>query len=411
MLKNIPYRDDHVERYLYSHDISAPPLISRFFKKADGIFQPECDEDVAEILKLSKTSKKPVIPRGSATSGYGGTIPVKGGYVVDFSRMDGFEIDEEKKLLIAEPGAVWWDVEEKLNRKGLTLRVYPTSAPSSTVGGWIAQNGYGVGSLKYGSIAENVERLRVADFEGIKETGSIEFYAGLEGTTGIITKAWVKVKDLEDLRYYAFHVDAGRAAKLAHSGDHYSALFLSREYVKMKNQVFDDQIPEKDTLVIATTESMNGDEALGEEIWETRFYPMRIKRLGPGIIPAEVLIPGNRLGEYLSKISGFGAGSEVWFLNNGMCSVLSFLPYDERKTGYALKWRFSIKALKIAKKLGGKSYSSGLYLSKESPMLYAPFDELRRYKKKIDPENLLNPLKVFPEGFMPFIMALAEVFS
>ncbi|NOY10902.1 MAG: FAD-binding oxidoreductase [Archaeoglobi archaeon] len=410
MSSGIPFRDDPVQRFLYSHDISSPPIISRFFRLADGVFQPESEDQVLEILELARRERRPVIPRGAATSGYGGVIPVKGGYVVDFTRMDGFEVDEDRKVLIAEPGAVWWEVEERINRLGLSLRVYPTSAPSSTVGGWIAQGGYGVGSLRYGSIGDNVERLRVANFSGIRETEEVEYYVGMEGTTGIITRAWVRLKELEEMKYYAFHVSPEKAVKLVYSGDHYSALYLDRSYVEMKNRVFDHQIPEKDTLVIATSERLDGDDSLGEEIWESRFYPMKIKRLGPGIVPAEVVVGRDVLPEYLKGLSGTGMGSEVWFSRNE-CSVLSFLPQDERRFSYALAWRLSMKALKLAKRLGGRSYSSGLYLSKESRRLLENYEELLRFKREIDPHNLLNPGKVFPSGIIPWLMRVAEVFA
>ncbi|WP_456369961.1 FAD-binding oxidoreductase [Geoglobus sp.] len=410
MLQNIPHRDDLTTRYLYSHDISSPPLISRLFRLADGVFQPRNEEEVIQILKAAERDGKAIVPRGAATSGYGGAVPVNGGYVVDFTRMNGFEVDEDRKVLIAEPGAVWWDIEEVLNRKGLSLRVYPTSAPSSTVGGWIAQGGYGVGSLKYGGISDNVVRLRVADFSGIRETEDVKYYAGLEGTTGLITRAWVRVKEYGELNCYAFHVSPEKAVELVHSGDHYAALYLDRRYIEMKNRVFDHQIPEKDTVVVVTEEKMDGDDSLGEEIWESRFYPMKIKRLGPGIVPAEVVVSWRSLPEYIRKVSGLKMGSEVWFSRNE-CSVLSFLPADERRFSYALAWKKSLKALKIAKRLGGRGYSTGLYLSKESSSFFENYDELARFKQSVDPHNLLNPGKVFPSGLLPFLMRFAEVLA
>ncbi len=411
MIDHIPQRSDLTQRYLYSHDIASPPIISKFFKLADVVMQPENEDDVLRILLYAKEKKIPLIARGSATSGYGGAVPYKGGIVVDFSRMDHFEVDEERKILIAEPGAVWWDIERKLNKLGLSLRVYPTSAPSSTVGGWIGQNGYGVGSLAFGSIAENVEKIRVANFEGIVETRDLRFYAGLHGTTGFVVKAWIKVKDYEDLNAYAFHVDVEEAIKIAYARKHYSALYLTRRYLEMKNMVSGNEIPEKDTLVIVTAEKLDGDEELGEEIWNDRFYPLRIRRAGPGVVAAEVLIDAEKLKAYLNSVEGFGAGTEVWFLKNSLCSVLSFMPVDERDGRSVFKYTFSLKALKEAKKLGGRVYSTGLYFSKESKSFYENFDELLRFKKSIDPENLLNPGKVFPSGSLPIIMGFLEVLS
>lgn len=303
MIYGIPFRDDLIERYLCSHDISSPPFVRRFLKIADGVFQPEKEEDVIRILKFAEEKKIPVVPRGSATSGYGGAIPVKGGFVIDFSRMDKFEVDEDEKVVVSEPGAVWLDIEKELNKRGLSLRVYPTSAPSSTVGGWIGQNGYGVGSLIFGSIAENVSRLRVADFDGIKETEEISFYAGLEGTTGIVTRAWIMVKDFEEMKAYAFHISPEKTIRIVYSSDAYSAFFLDKSYIRMKNGVNEMEIPEKDTLIVLSKKRMDGDDSLGEEIWESRFYPMRIRRLGPGLIPAEVIIPSEKLAEYLDRKS------------------------------------------------------------------------------------------------------------
>ena len=408
-MEDIPSSEDFLQRFLYSHDISFPPFIKR--KIPEIVFQPRNEGEVLKILKFAKDNLKPIVPRGSATSGYGGVLPVKGGIVVDFFRMNRFEIDEDSKILVAEPGAVWWDIEKELNKRDLSLRVYPTSAPSSTVGGWIAQNGYGVGSLSYGSIAENVLRLRVADFDGVRETERVEYYAGMEGTTGLITKAWVRVKDYEDFNYYAFHVNAERAVKLAYESNHYSALFIDRNYIGLKNRVAGTDLPERDTLVIATTKKMDGNEEIGREIWESRFYPMRIKRLGPSLIPAEVLIPSEKLPLFLERFNPKEKfGSEVWFIKNGKASVLSFILCDERRWGYALKWRLSLKALKIAKKLGGQSYSTGYYLSKESKN-FGNFKELLEFKRRIDPNNLLNPGKVFPIGLLPKLVAVAEVFS
>jgi len=409
MLNDIPSSNDFLQRFLYSHDISFLPFIRT--KTPDIVFQPRDEEDVLKILKFARDNLKPVIPRGSATSGYGGVLPVRGGIVVDFFRMNKFNVDEDSKILIAEPGAVWWDIEKELNKKGLSLRVYPTSAPSSTVGGWISQNGYGVGSLAYGSIADNVVKLRVADFSGIRDTEEIEYYVGMEGTTGIITRAWIRVKDYEDFNYYAFHVDAEKAVKLAYASNYYSALFIDRNYIELKNKVSNTDLPERDTLVIATTKKMDGNEEIGREIWESRFYPMRIKRLGPSLIPAEVLVPSEKLPLFFRKFNPKAQfGSEVWFIKGGKAAVLSFILCDERRWSYVLYWRYILKALKIAKKLGGQSYSTGYYLSKESKNL-RNFKDLLEFKKKVDPNNLLNPNKVFPSGLLPKLIAIAEVFS
>jgi len=177
-VKEIPNSDWALQRYLYTRDISNAPVINLLLKQVDVIYQPRNEREVLEVLRIAKEEGATVVPRGAGTSGYGGVLPVKDiallrisrrkTIMVDFTRMDDFVIDEENQIVECSPGAVWWEIEKKLNKKDLTLRVYPTSAPSSTVAGWIAQGGYGVGSLKYGGIADNVEKLRIADFSGIR---------------------------------------------------------------------------------------------------------------------------------------------------------------------------------------------------------------------------------------------------
>jgi FAD/FMN-containing dehydrogenase len=55
-----------------------------------------------------------------------------------------------------EPGVTWMVLEERLRERGIGPTVYPTSAPRSTVGGWLAENGLGVGSFEYGWLLQNV---------------------------------------------------------------------------------------------------------------------------------------------------------------------------------------------------------------------------------------------------------------
>lgn len=424
-VKEIPKSEWALQRYLYTRDISNAPVINLLLKQVDVIYQPRNEREVLEVLKIAKEEGATVVPRGAGTSGYGGVLPVKDiallrlsrrkTFMIDFTRMDDFEIDEEKQLIECSPGAVWWEIEKKLNKKDLTLRVYPTSAPSSTVAGWIAQNGYGVGSLKYGGIAENVEKIRVADFSGVKEVEGkdLKYYIGMEGITGVITKAWVKVKEMEDMKCYGFHVSAKEANKIVFAGEHYAGLFLDANYVKMKNESFGTELPEKDVLMVATTEKLDGDESLGEEIWETRFYPMRVRRLGPGLVAAENVLPAESIPAYLNRLNKMikkPHGSEIWYSKGRRGAVLSFIPSDERRFfSYALTWLNSIRALKVAKRMRGVPYSTGFYLSSEAKLLLgSEYAELREYKRAVDPKGLLNPGKVFPVGIFPLGMKVLQ---
>ncbi len=55
-----------------------------------------------------------------------------------------------------EPGVTWWALEERLRERHMRPTVYPTSAPKSTLGCWLAENGVGVGSYEYSWLLQNV---------------------------------------------------------------------------------------------------------------------------------------------------------------------------------------------------------------------------------------------------------------
>jgi len=60
-----------------------------------------------------------------------------------------------------EPGLSWEQLDRELKKEGLTLRLYPTSYPSSTPGGWLAQGGAGIGSYEYGWFDRQVVSARI----------------------------------------------------------------------------------------------------------------------------------------------------------------------------------------------------------------------------------------------------------
>ena len=156
---------DPTERKLYSHDIAAmPKLIKPLIGKTlpDAVVQPEAEEELISLAKWANREKIPLVPRGKATSGYGGVVPVRRGIVVDFYRMRKIlDIDRDKMLATVEPGITWEQLDRELNKEALALRLYPTSYPSSSVGGWLAHGGAGIGSYEYGFFPENVVLARV----------------------------------------------------------------------------------------------------------------------------------------------------------------------------------------------------------------------------------------------------------
>src|SRR6266568_1924797 len=142
-------RFDVRERRVYSHDTGVLPGPFKLLagpSLADGVVQPETESQLVRLVRLAVAEGIPLVPRGKATSGYGGAIPAQGGLVVDLTRLKGIVwADTDDLTVTVRAGTVWQDLEEGLGAYGLALRLYPTSAPASTVGGWLAQGGAGGG--------------------------------------------------------------------------------------------------------------------------------------------------------------------------------------------------------------------------------------------------------------------------
>ncbi|MGD9404461.1 MAG: FAD-binding oxidoreductase, partial [Anaerolineae bacterium] len=195
---------DPLERMFYSHDMgSLPSLVKPMLGDTlpAGVVQPLTEEQVIGLAVLARTHGIPLVPRGKSTSGYGGVVPVKGGLVVDFAWMNQIlNIDAEAMTATVQPGVVWEQLESVLNKQGLALRTYPSSAPSSTVGGWLAQGGLGFGSYEFGEFHKNVISCRavlpsgeVREFKG----DSLDLIRDAEGTTGLITEVTICVREFE----------------------------------------------------------------------------------------------------------------------------------------------------------------------------------------------------------------------
>jgi len=197
---------DKTERRLYSHDTAAiPGIIHPFIGSTipDAIVQPESEQEIARLAAWANENNMPLTPRGKASSGHGGAIPTKKWIVVDFWRMrEIIHTDSDSLKVTVQPGITWEKLQKELMKQKLDLRLYPTSAPSSSVGGWLAQGGAGIGSYAYGYFRENVIRARVVLPDGaIKEFSGddLDLIADAEGTTGFITQVTLKIKKLENI--------------------------------------------------------------------------------------------------------------------------------------------------------------------------------------------------------------------
>src|SRR5579859_5856868 len=111
-------RFDARERRVYSHDTGVLPGAFRLLagpSLADGVAQPETEDQVVQLVRYAVDQGMPLVPRGKATSGYGGAVPAHGGLVLDLTRLKGIVwADPEDMTVTVRSGMVWNDLEEAL---------------------------------------------------------------------------------------------------------------------------------------------------------------------------------------------------------------------------------------------------------------------------------------------------------
>jgi Fe-S oxidoreductase/FAD/FMN-containing dehydrogenase len=453
-------RTDRVERKLYSSDIGEMPRLVKPFVPsgiAGAVVRPTTEDEIVRLVKLASAEGLKLVPRGASTSGYGGALPQKGAVVVDLSGMARIlDADSEGAWATVEPGVIWEVLERHLHKQGLDLRMYPSSAPSSTVAGWLAQGGSGFGSYEYGEFKSNVLAVRVVRPDGhVVEMRAPELFdlvADAEGITGIITQVTVALRPLEEHVHRAVSFSDARSLASALQGVSerrlplWSVTYLNPESIRLKKRLphrhghpyeeaaghVEPDIPEAYIAIIAYPASRRDgvDSQLAEIIerhggtelsrdaaeheWDLRFSPMRLKRVGPSIIPTEVVVP---LAEMATVLDEIDAKIHHPFVLEGMVGkgdkvvLLGFIPHDQRTFAFNVAFALSLSVIRIAKAHGGSAYSTGLYFRREAPSVLGEekLRALETFKQQVDPSGLMNPGKVLGRGMIDALMASASL--
>ena len=454
---------DKIERKIYSHDVGElPKLIKPIIGNilADAIVQPKSIAELTKLVTWAQEHSISLVPRGKATSGYGGLFPLKQGLIVDFYRLNSvLSIDRGNQTVTVEAGIVWEALDTKLKKHGLTLRLYPSSYPSSTVGGWLAQGGAGIGSYEAGWFRENVLSAKV-----VLPTGEIKTFAGndldlisdAEGITGIIAEVTLKVMPDEGIVVFAATFETSEslqdfaAAVVERNLPIWSFTFTNPKMAELKNvsplkehfgHVVEERTELPDAYIatiafrqtdgIAVADGVNtllssiGGKLLKQGVamheWEDRFHVMSVKRLGPSLVPAEVVVPLEALSKFLSNLNNKITQpivSEGVVIKNGADGkpevvILGFIPADQRKFNYHFVFGLSLSVIKIAEQNGGRAYSTGLYFTKKAPTIFGEkrLDALKQFKQKIDPKGIMNPGKVYANTPVSLLIGLAGSFE
>jgi Fe-S oxidoreductase/FAD/FMN-containing dehydrogenase len=374
---------------------------------------------------------------------------------VDFFHLSKLlEIDTKTRTARVQPGICWEKLDRELAKKDLTLRLYPSSYPAATVGGWLAQGGAGFGSYESGWFRDNVASAR-----GVMADGTVREFSGpdldlvseAEGTTGLISEVTVKVMPKVELGVISIGCpdayDLQRLVeRIVKDGlPIWSLSFINPRMAEMKNRaplrmhaghpvgervllpasyVMTLAFREKDRQRIVdalpdlfkTCKAELLSDKVAHHEWENRFEIMVVKRLGPSLVPAEVVIPLSSLGDMMAEVErkvGRPVVKEGLVIREGAGGtpevvILGFIPSDQRKFSYNFIFPLSLTIMKIAEKNGGRPYATGLYFAGKASQILGGerLERLKEFKARVDPGNILNPGKVMQGGLMASALTL-----
>ena len=436
------------ECYCYAQDSTH---IKEPIKSPDMVVFVETIEQVQNILKYANMHKFPVVSRGAGTNMVGACVCNEGGIVLNFSKMNKIlEFNPENMTMRVQPGVILADIKKMAEREGLYYPPDPSSFKVSTIGGSIAQSSGGAKSFKYGTTKDYILSLTVVLADGtimklgantIKDAVGYhlnQLIIGSEGTLAVVVEAELKLipkpeassvitayfDNFEDAvrgvneiikervfpstidfmdknsintveMFYPAGLKTDKEAMLLIEVEGY-AISLSEQQRRVE-----DALKRADASDIVSV----SDEKSKEDIWTARRASFAAAaKLAPDVISDDIIVPRNNLSKMVTGVKKICDKYNlkvciVGHVGDGNIhpQVALNMRNEEEYKNY-LDAKGEIYSLAIS--LGGTiSAEHGVGIEKmsyiENIIGSNTVDYMRRVKKLFDPNNILNPGKVF----------------
>lgn len=419
----------------------------------DVVVQAQSTREVSEVMKLANTHQVAVYPRGQATGLSGGSLPIKGGIVLDLSQWnDTLIIDPIDMVAVVSPGVITAHINDAAMEEGLIYPPDPSSAHVSTIGGNLAENSGGPRGLKYGVTKDYVIGLEVVTPEGdIIRTGGrtiknvtgynvTQLIVGSEGTLGVITEATVRLHPKPQatktmMAVFDDIVDAGQAiTQILTSGivpskleimdnasiiavEEYEPLglpidagaLLLIELDGHPKAIEDEIMRVQESCKQANTTNIQVATTMTEEqeLWKARkLVSPAIVREKPTKISEDATVPRSKIPEMferLMKIKEKYKVDLVVFGHAGDGNLHPNIIADKRDHEEMRRVEKAVEEIfQAAVDLGGTLSGEHGIGTLKAPFMEMELGELgldlmKRIKTSWDPNNVLNPGKIFPE--------------
>ncbi len=410
----------------------------------DVVVRPSNSEEIVEIMKIANETGTPITPRGSGTSIVGGSVPIKGGIVVDLLKMNNIiEIDEDNLLATVEAGVTVSELNNALE-ENIFFPIDPEVRGLSTIGGILAEDSACPLSTVYGTARNNALEIEVVLPDGkiahlgtkapSKQRHLMDFIIGSEGTLGIITKATVKLASKPEARH-AFYV------KMSDSSD---AISIVQEAERRGIKISAFQAIYRDALK-EIGEEISTDyidfigliELRGDPLWLSTWVP-KLREIITELDPVEMEeLEDEDVKEYWRKVSvlydvmkakhmtGLSISFSIYrdkmrdllqrvdqaSMRLNLPSLTTFHPAlgwivatflfvpEEKKESERAEKAVSFVGDGVSKLGGSIGFGTGIGVSMIEQYFKSSPDAVRLLellKRALDPKNIMNPGKLIP---------------
>ena len=410
---------------------------------------PSSTEEVSEVLKLLAREAVSFAPRGAGTGLSGGALAINQGVVVELARMRKIlKIDPENRRAIVETGLVNAHLSRAVAPFGLYYVPDPSSQPSCTIGGNIAENAGGIHCLKYGTTTDHVIGARVVLSDGsiVDLGGSMPGYdllgvfVGSEGTFGIATEATVRLAPIPPavrtlLADFIDVNDASRAVSaIIAAGMLPAALEMMDNAIirAVEKSVFaaglpidaqavllveldgieagiDDDAEKAAAILIehgARSVHSATDENERKKLWAARKGAFgAVGRLLPDVMIQDAVVPRSRLPEVLAETYRISAHYQLQLANvfhAGDGNLHPLICFDLRRGDDLERVRQAGREImETCVRAGGSitgEHGVGLDKSSYLPLIFSEDDmeAMLQVRAAFDPSGLCNPGKIIP---------------
>ncbi len=417
----------------------------------DVVVYAESAEQVSEIVKLANSHLIPLIARGAGSGFTGGTLPIKGGIVLVLTKMDRIlGIDTDNLIAVVEPGVVTSALQKEVEKVGLFYPPDPASKDFSTLGGNVAECAGGPRCVKYGVTKDYILGLEVVTATGeIIRTGGktlknvvgydlTKLFVGSEGTLGVVTEIILKLlpkpeaKKTMLVQFETIHGAARGVAEIIRAKIIPTTLeFLDAATISCIRDISPFPLPEECRAILIIEVDGDGEvierqaarimeviQPLGvldtriastaeesEKIWQVRRnVSSSLRKVNPDKFNEDIVVPRSKVPEMISALEGLSEKYGVPIVNFGHAGdgnihvniMVDLAEEGMEDTVHKVMDEIFRSALALEGSISGEhgiGTSKMNYLGMEIDS--ATVGYMQRIKTAFDPNNILNPGKIF----------------